>query len=267
MDFGSIVTALIIIGSIGLFVGIFLGIAGIVFKVEVNEKEEAVLSKLPGNNCGGCGFPGCAGLAHAIVNGEAEINRCPVGGQAVADEIANIMGTKAEATERKVAFVACKAHCEDASMDYEYYGVNDCRMLSFVPNGGPKSCNQGCLGFGTCASVCPFDAIHVEDGVAVVDRDKCKSCGKCVEVCPKHLISLIPYNAKYAVACSNTEKGAITTKQCKVGCVGCSLCVKSCPNNAVKFENFNATIDYALCKNCGACAEKCPKKVINELYQ
>ena len=66
---------------------------------------------------------------------------------------------------------------------------------------------------------------------------------------------------------SNTEKGAITTKQCKVGCVGCSLCVKSCPNNAVKFENFNATIDYTLCKNCGACAEKCPKKVINELYQ
>ncbi len=262
MNVSAIFTALLIIGGLGIFVGVFLGIAGIAFRVEVDEKEEAILKALPGNNCGGCGYPGCAGLAEAISKGNAPVNQCPVGGEPVAKEIAKIMGTEAGDSVKKVAFVACKAHCDDITFDYNYYGVEDCRMLSFVPNGGPKSCNQGCLGFGTCASVCPFDAIHVVDGVAVVDRDKCKACGKCVSVCPKHLISLIPYDAEYAVACSNTQKGPVAMKQCKAACIGCSLCAKNCPNDAVKIENFNATIDYEKCANCGTCLEKCPRKSI-----
>lgn len=267
MDMSAILTALIIIGLLGIFVGLFLGVAGIAFKVKTDDRIEAVEKALPGNNCGGCGYPGCAGCAEAIVKGEAPVNQCPVGGEPVAKEIAKIMGTDAGETVRKVAFVACKAHCEDFTMDYRYSGVEDCRMLSFVPNGGPKSCNQGCLGYGTCASVCPFDAIHVEDGVAVVDREKCKACGKCVAVCPKHLISLIPYNSKYAVACSNTQKGPVTMKECKVGCIGCGICTRTCQNDAVKVNSFNATIDPEKCVNCGACAQKCPKKVIVEQYQ
>lgn len=266
MDLSNVSTALLLMVCLGLFVGVFLGVAAIVFKVKVNEKEEAVLNALPGNNCGGCGFPGCAGLAAAIAKGEAPVNQCPVGGAPVASEIAQIMGTEAGDSVRKVAFVACKAHCSDVTMDYEYYGVEDCRMLSFVPNGGPKSCNDGCLGFGSCVKACPFDAIHVEDGVAKVDREKCKACGKCIAVCPKHLISLIPYNAKYTVSCSSNEKGPVTVKQCKAGCVGCGMCEKNCPNGAVKVENFNAVIDYELCKNCGICAEKCPRKTIESQY-
>ena len=66
MDISGILIATAIVGGVGLFLGLFLGVASIVFKVEVNEKEEAVLAALPGNNCGGCGYPGCAGLAAAI---------------------------------------------------------------------------------------------------------------------------------------------------------------------------------------------------------
>lgn len=267
MNFSGVGSALILMICLGLFVGLFLGVAAIIFKVKVNEKEEAVLKALPGNNCGGCGYPGCSGLAAAIAKGEAPVNQCPVGGEKVAKEIAAIMGTEAEESERKVAFVACKAHCEDITVDYEYYGVEDCRMLSFVPNGGPKSCNHGCLGFGSCVKVCPFDAIHVEDGVAKVDREKCKACGKCVAVCPKHLISLIPYTAKYTVACSSTEKGPVTIKQCKAGCIGCGLCVRNCPAQAVTVTDFNATIDYSLCENCGTCLEKCPRKTIISQFE
>lgn len=263
----GIFTALLIIACLGLFVGLFLGVAGIFFKTESNPVEEAVLEALPGNNCGGCGYPGCAGLASAIAQNEAPVNQCPVGGPTVANKIAEIMGTEAQETVKKVAFVACKAHCEDVSLDYDYYGVEDCRMLSFVPNGGPKSCNDGCLGFGSCVSVCQFDAISVKDGVAVVDREKCKACGKCVEVCPKHLISLIPYDATYAVACSNHEKGAVTAKQCKAGCVGCSLCEKNCPTGAARVTDFNASIDYDACVGCGACAEKCARKTIVKLHE
>ena len=137
-------------------------------------------------------------------------------------------------------------------------------MMNFVPGGGPKSCNSGCLGYGTCVKACPFDAIHVVNGVAVVDRESCKACGKCVEACPKHLISLSPYSANIAVACSSVDKGPVTMKACTTGCVGCGICVKNCPQEAVKVENFHAVIDYEKCIGCGVCAEKCPKKSIIE---
>ena len=68
MNILGIVTATVVVGAVGIFVGLFLGVAGIQFKVEVDEKEEAVLAALPGNNCGGCGYAGCSGLAAAIVN-------------------------------------------------------------------------------------------------------------------------------------------------------------------------------------------------------
>ena len=262
----GILTAALVVGLVGIFMGLFLGVAGIKFKVEVDEKEEAVLAALPGNNCGGGGFAGCSGLAAAIAKGEAPVNACPVGGEAVGEKIAAIMGVEAESSERKVAFVHCQGDCEKTHKEYDYSGIEDSRMMIFVPGGGPKSCNSGCLVYGTCAKVCPFDAIHVVNGVAVVDKEKCKACGKCIAVCPKHLISLIPYSAKQVVACSSVDKGPVTMKACDVGCIGCGLCVRNCPEQAVKVENFHAVIDHEKCIGCGACQEKCPKKsiVINE---
>lgn len=262
MSITGILTATAIVAAVGIFVGLFLGVAGIKFKVEVDEKEEAVLAALPGNNCGGCGYAGCSGLAAAIAKGEAPVNACPVGGAAVGNAVAEIMGVEATAAVKKVAFVHCQGDCEKASENYEYHGAQDCRMMAFVPGGGPKKCHYGCTGYGTCVQVCPFDAIHVIKGVAVVDKEKCKSCGKCIEACPKHLISLIPYDAKYEVACSSKDKGPVTTKACTAGCIGCGICAKNCPKEAVKVEDFCASIDQEKCEGCGICAEKCPKKAI-----
>ena len=262
MNITAIIIATVVVSAVGLFIGLFLGIAGIKFAVEVDEKEEAVLGVLPGKNCGGCGYPGCSGLAAAIAKGEAPVNACPVGGEPVGKQIAEIMGVEAGEATRMVAFVKCQGDCEKAKVDYEYTGVEDCAMLSFVPNGGPKSCNYGCLGYGSCVKACPFDAIHVVNGVAVVDKEACKACGKCVAACPKNLIELIPYEAKYVVACSSKEKGPVTMKECSVGCIGCTLCAKNCPNDAVKIENFLSTIDQEKCEGCGICMEKCPKKTI-----
>lgn len=258
----GVLKAAAMVGAVGLLIGVFLGIAAIKFKVMVDEKEEAVLNLLPGNNCGGCGFAGCSGLAAAIAKGKAAVGACPVGGQPVADSIAAVMGVTAEAGVRQTAFVFCQGDCDKTTLDYEYTGIEDCRMLSFVPNGGAKTCNYGCLGFGSCVKVCPFDAIHIQNGIAVVDRESCKACGKCVEVCPKNLIQMIPYDAKCIAVCSSQDKGPITMKGCSVGCIGCSLCVKACPQGVVKIENLHAVIDPETCIGCGACAEKCPKKVI-----
>lgn len=265
MNVIGVILAAGIIGALGLFVGLFLGVAGIKFHVEVDEKEEAVLEALPGNNCGGCGFAGCSALAAAIAKGEAPVNACPVGGEAVGANIANIMGVEASESVKMVAFVKCHGDCDQTTVDYDYSGVKDCAMLSFVPNGGPKTCNHGCLGFGNCVKACPFDAIQVENGVAVVDKDTCKACGKCVAACPKKLIELIPYDAKYAVACSSKDKGPVTMKACKVGCIGCSLCKKNCTADAITIDSFNAYIDQEKCTQCGTCIEKCPKKAIVQL--
>ena len=261
----GIIIAMLVVGGVGLFIGLFLGVAAIKFKVQVDEKEVAVLEVLPGNNCGGCGYAGCSGLAAAIAKGEAAVNQCPVGGETVAKKISEIMGVEAGESRRMVAFVACQGDYDKAKVDYEYTGIEDCRMLSFVPNGGPKSCNYGCLGYGSCVQACTFDAIHVVNGVAVVDREQCKACGKCVEACPKKLISLIPYDAPYQVACSSKDKGPVAMKACDVACIGCGLCKRNCPADAVMVENFNATIDPEKCTGCGTCIEKCPKKSIVKL--
>lgn len=262
MNITGIVIAVAVVAGVGLLVGLFLGIAGIKFHVEVDEREEKIIDALPGNNCGGCGYPGCSGLAAAIVKGEAEVGQCPVGGQKVAEEIARIMGVSVEESVRMTAFVKCQGTIKRTEVYYDYVGIKDCAMMSYIPNKGEKFCTHGCLGYGNCVKSCPFDAIHIVDGVALVDKEKCKACGKCVKACPKNLIELVPYDATHMVACSSKDKGPVTMKACDVGCIGCGLCAKNCPNGAITVENFHAHIDQSKCTQCGLCAEKCPKKSI-----
>ena len=196
-----------VIGAIGIIIGVLLGIASEKFKVEVDEREILVRAELPGNNCGGCGFPGCDGLANAIAAGTAPVNGCPVGGGAVADKIAAIMGVESGGSVKKVAFVKCKGTCDKTRVQYNYFGMDDCRKVSVVPGSGEKACVYGCMGYGSCVKACDFDAIHIVDGVAVVDKEKCVACGKCVATCPNHLIELVPYDAKHLVQCSSHDKG------------------------------------------------------------
>ena len=262
MNITGIIIAAAVVGGVGLFIGVFLSIAGKVFAVEVDPREEAIVAVLPGINCGGCGYAGCLGLAEAIVAGEAEIAGCPVGGSVVAAEIGKIMGQETEEQVRMTAFVKCAGTCEKANQDYHYTGLEDCTMMAFVQNGGPKSCKYGCMGYGTCVKACPFDAIHVVDGIAVVDKEACKACGKCLSVCPKKLIELVPYEQKHLVQCNSEDKGKDVMKVCQVGCIGCMICKKVCPSDAITVKNNIAHIDPDKCTNCGLCAEKCPKKII-----
>ena len=138
--------------------------------------------------------------------------------------------------------------------------------MPFLPDGGPKICTYGCLGFGSCVKACEFDAIHVKDGVAAVDRDKCKACGKCVAACPRHLISMVPYDNRYVVDCASRDKGKDVMGACSVGCIGCRICEKNCPADAVHVTDNLAVIDYDKCKNCGICASKCPRKIITQRF-
>lgn len=177
-------------------------------------------------------------------------------------KIGEIMGQEAGEQVHQVAFVKCAGTCDKAQQEYEYHGLGDCIMANMMQDGGPKACNYGCLGEGSCVKACPFDAIHVVDGVAVVDKEACKACGKCIAVCPKHLIELVPYDQKHLVQCSSKDKGKDVMKACSVGCIGCKMCEKVCEFDAVKVVDNIAHIDPEKCTNCGACAQKCPKKII-----
>ena len=258
----GILIAAAIVGGTGLLLGLFLGAADKKFKVEVDEREQAVREALPGNNCGGCGMAGCDAMAKAIVAGEAPVNACPGGGEAAATKIAQIMGAEAGASKRMTAFVKCSGDCEAVTEKYDYYGTKDCAMMPFLPNGGSKSCSYGCCGYGTCAQVCQFDAIHVVGGVAVVDKEKCKACGQCVSHCPKHLIELVPYDAKYLVRCSSKDKGKQVMQACKAGCIGCKKCERGCEAGAITVTDNLAHVDTDKCVSCGKCAADCSRKCI-----
>ena len=262
MSISGIILAAVVVGGTGLVISILLGIASEKFKVPVDEKEVAVRECLPGNNCGGCGFAGCDALAKAIAAGEAPVGACPVGGQPVADKIASIMGVEAGAGEKQVAFVKCAGTCDKAKSKYKYAGNEDCVSAMSVPGGGPKACSFGCTGFGSCVKVCDFDAIHVINGVAVVDKEKCVACGKCVATCPKSLIELVPYAAPHKVQCNSKEFGKAVKEVCSAGCIGCKMCTRVCEADAITVENNIAKIDYSKCTGCGMCAEKCPAKII-----
>ena len=171
-----IICSVVLISLIALIIGIFLGISSEVFKVEVDEKVIKVRDCLPGNNCGGCGFAGCDALAEAIVKGEAAVNACPVGGASVATKISEVMGVSAGETTKMVAFVHCDGTCINSNKVYEYNGTKDCRLAALLPNTGEKKCINACLGYGSCVSACKFDAIHIVDGVAKVDEEKCVAC-------------------------------------------------------------------------------------------
>ncbi len=261
----NVQNVLIATGSVAvlaLILGVGLGIVGKVFFVQVDERETLVRGCLPGNNCGGCGYAGCDGLAAAIAKGEAPVNGCPVANAEAHAQIGEIMGQSVDASDKKVAFVKCSGTCDKTERKYNYYGINDCRKAVMVPGQGDKMCSYGCLGFGSCVEACQFDAIHVVDGVAIVDKEACVACGKCVSTCPKNLIELIPYGAPTAVGCNSKDKGKDVRVACKTGCIGCMICVKQCETGAITVENNLAKIDYSKCNGCGKCAEKCPQHII-----
>ncbi|MBU1768007.1 MAG: 4Fe-4S binding protein, partial [Candidatus Omnitrophica bacterium] len=135
-----------------------------------------------------------------------------------------------------------------------------------LSGGGFLECSAGCLGYGDCAAVCPFDAIVYEEGkLPKIIREKCTACGKCIDACPRKIISLKPAKQKVFVLCSTTDKGAQVRKYCKVGCIGCRICVKKCPEAAITMEGRIPQINPDKCKVTEVCIQVCPTKTIKKL--
>ncbi len=262
MDMSIILNSVMSLGAMGLLFGLGLGYASLKFKVEEDPNLPLIREALPGANCGGCGFPGCDGLANAIVKGEAKPSDCPVGGAETNIKICEILGIKPEIKERQVSFVKCAGNLHKSNFRYEYFGMQDCNAASHLAGGGSKSCPYGCLGGGSCVRACKFDALHIVDGIALVDKEKCTACGMCVKSCPKNLIELIPYASQVKVACSSKDPGKLVRGFCTVGCIGCKMCQKACGVEAIAVNDNLAAIDYSKCTACNDCVKKCPMSTI-----
>ncbi len=262
MNYTNILTATGSLAAMGFIFAAILGFASQKFHVEKDPRVAEVRAVLPSANCGGCGYPGCDGFADAVVKGEAKVNGCPVGGEDVAAKVAQIMGLEAGSGVKMVAHVICKGSKPIAKDDYIYNGVTDCRAANILV-GGNKSCKYGCMGFGTCEKVCPFDAIHInEQGIAEVQEDKCVACGVCIEACPKDVIKLVELGQRIIVNCNNQDRGGEVKKNCQVACIACKMCEKACKFDAVHVVNNLSVIDYQKCKKCMACVRACPTNAI-----
>lgn len=264
--FKAFILPVLIFVAIGAVSGLLLVIGSKVFEVKSDETAARIFEALPNANCGACGFSGCEGYAAAIAGGKAPANLCKPGGAAAAAKIAAIMGTEVQAIQKETAYVRCNG-CEGAVEErFVFVGTPSCAAVERFYNGS-SLCRSGCDGYGDCVKVCGFGAISIENGIAVVDSEKCTACGKCAAVCPNKLIVIRPESQKVDVRCSNCDAGKIAKDICKNSCIGCKICEKKCPESAITVQNNLASIDYSKCTGCGICAQSCPRKCIVILHE
>lgn len=260
----DIIVPTLIVGGISLVLGLILGVVSKLFAMPVNQLQSDLLGILPGANCGACGFSGCEGYAVYLSEGGVDTGKCPVGGSDVSQELASLLGVPAKPVEPVVAHIMCKGTKEHTTRRYEYKGVLGCNAAHGLFS-GPGSCTYGCMGYGDCKDKCPYEAIDIIDGIAVINDFKCKACGLCIDICPKKIIFMVPkYNNDYKVECRNKWPGGETKKHCSVGCIGCQRCFKICPVEAITMDGPLAVIDPYKCTHCGKCAEICPTNSISK---
>lgn len=265
-----ILIAVLVLGAIALVAAVILYIVSKKFAVQEDPRIAQVVEILPGANCGGCGFAGCGGLAEALVKGadagSIEGIRCPVGGDPVMGEVADLLGMAVANTEPMVAVVRCNGTCTNRPRIAEYDGLRTCQAMN-ANGSGETGCGFGCLGCGDCTKACAFDAIHMnpETGLPEVDEEKCTSCGACTKACPRHIIELRkkgPKGRRVYVQCVNKDKGAVARKSCTAACIGCGKCQKVCKFDAITIENNLSYIDFNKCRMCTKCVDECPTGAI-----
>ncbi len=251
--------------ALAVFMAYVLGWANRTFHVDVDPRVEAVTEALPGANCGGCGYVGCSEYAEAVVASKADIDKCPVGGVSCATALANILGVELKKTWPYRPVVHCGATAEQKLKRNEYRGEQTCTAANIIS--GVQGCTYGCLGLGDCMRACSFDAIHMIDGLATVDYEKCTGCGACARVCPRHIITMVPFKSErmLVVACSSHDFGKDVRAVCKVGCLGCRACERL--SDLFKIEDNLSRIDYdkydpEKMEEVNLVLEKCPMKRI-----
>jgi len=161
------ISAVLAITTLAVLFGSLLGYAAVRFRVEGDPVVDQIDSLLPQTQCGQCGFPGCRPYAEALASGEAEINRCPPGGEATIQALADLLGR------------------EPLPLDGEV-GEEKPRMVAYVVE-------EECIGCTLCLQACPVDAIlGAAKQMHQVIEAECTGCELCLPPCPVECIHMHP---------------------------------------------------------------------------
>jgi electron transport complex protein RnfB len=162
-----ILAALVALVGLSLVFGALLGFAAEKFKIEGDPVIEQIDELLPQTQCGQCGFPGCRPYAESIADGDA-INKCPPGGQATINAIANLLDVPAP------------------TLDEEHGEASEIKTVAYIRE-------DECIGCTKCIQACPVDAIlGAAKLMHTVIADECTGCDLCVEPCPVDCIDMLP---------------------------------------------------------------------------
>ena len=160
------ISALLVMIGIAVFLGAVLGFSAIKFKVQGNPLVDKIDAVLPQTQCGQCGFPGCKPYAEAIAKGEADINKCPPGGEEGIHKLADLLGKE---------------------------------FIPFGEGAAPKGQavafidENTCIGCTLCIQACPVDAIvGAAKQMHTIIAAECTGCELCLAPCPVDCISMLP---------------------------------------------------------------------------
>lgn len=162
----AVITAIVALVILAALFGALLGFASIRFKVEGDPITDQIDELLPQTQCGQCGYPGCHPYAEAVADGD-DINKCPPGGEATIQALADLLGREAIPLD-------------------EEHGEEKAKTVAYIRE--PE-----CIGCTKCIQACPVDAIlGAAKQMHTVIIDECTGCDLCVEPCPVDCIDMIP---------------------------------------------------------------------------
>jgi Na+-translocating ferredoxin:NAD+ oxidoreductase subunit B len=240
----SLLVAVGTMGGLGLLFAAILAFADRKLHVEESPLMIHVMETLPQANCGACGAAGCQDFAVKLLDGKMGVSDCPIGGQAVADRLAEILEVEAGQQERLVVRLMCKGgNAAAAPKPAEYFGPESCQVQALV-SGGSKICYFGCLGGGDCVAACKMGAIAMNaDGLPEIYESLCTGCGLCVLACPRGVLEVHPIDRKIFVLCKNQDEPRTARQVCTAACIGCGICARASAG-AIEMQNNLAVIDY-----------------------
>ena len=178
--------AILALTVLAIIFGLLLGFASVRFKVEGDPIADQIDAILPQTQCGQCTYPGCRPYAEAIAKGEADINQCPPGGEAVIIALSDLLGVDPKPLNEEHG-----EHTEKTVVEID---------------------EQICIGCTLCIQACPVDAIlGAAKQMHTILKDECTGCNLCIEPCPVDCIYIVPVEQnlqtwKWPVPESKVEK-------------------------------------------------------------